>query len=197
MSELAIGLRDVYAGIAELWCSPRDVDLDAAAERARLGLVTLNGASSGGADMLSRFLAGLASEEEYVELFELAPQCSLYLGSHGFDEPTTCSQAAVSDRNGYMIELIGIYRHFGVIPEAGELPDYLPLITEFLSLTAGSGEQPRRKLIEDYVLPLLPTLRARLEGLQSPYLHLLDTFARVLEVDLETGAEKPLEVTHA
>jgi hypothetical protein len=30
----------------------------------------------------------------------------------------TCANAAVSDRNGYMIDLTGIYKHFGQMPKA-------------------------------------------------------------------------------
>ena len=183
-------LKDVYALIAELWCSPPEADatresIKKDAEDAVKRLASIDKES---AMLLSRFLRENAiSEEEYVDLFELEPQCSLYLGSHTYDEPKTCANAAVSDRNGYMIELTGLYRHFGQTPNGKELPDYLPLMVDFLSLTAESRDDPvRGKLIDEYVLPFLPPMRSRLEELETPYLHLLDALQKVIDVDLKT-----------
>ncbi len=137
---------------------------------------------------ISRFLGEDAIfEEDYVDLFELDPKCSLYLGSHTYDEPTTCANAAVSDRNGYMIELVGIYNNFGRKPNGKDLPDYLPLMVDFLSLTAESNDDPvRDKLIQEYILPFLPPLRARLEELKTPYLYLLDALEKVMNTEQET-----------
>ncbi|MEE8326150.1 MAG: hypothetical protein V3R58_03845, partial [candidate division NC10 bacterium] len=95
--------------------------------------------------------------------------------------------AAVSDRNGYMIELTGIYRHFGQVLDGTELPDYLPLMVEFLSLTVESRDDPvRGKLIDEYMVPFLPPMRSRLEELKTPYLHLLDALVRVMSVEPKT-----------
>lgn len=185
MSDTATVLREVYAVLAELWCSPADIDdaavrASAAAAQARWGQLDAEGPA-----LLARFLQDPVTEEAYVELFELAPRCPLYLGSHVFDEPQTCAQAAVSDRNAYMIELLGIYRHFGLLPNRRELPDYLPLVVEFLALTAESDDPIRQKLIQEYVLPFLPPMRSRLEALQTPYRYLLDALERALRLDLE------------
>jgi nitrate reductase delta subunit len=138
--------------------------------------------------LLSSFLKEeTISEEDYIDLFELQPKCSLYLGSHTYDEPETCANAAVSDRNGYMIELIGIYKHFGQAIDGKELPDYLPLVMDFLSLTVESKDDPiRGKLITEYVAPFLPPIRSRLEELETPYLHLLEALEKLIEVDLKT-----------
>lgn len=180
---------DVYGCISELWCSPQDVDMERVKNGAGELVETLRSADERSAALLSRFLEELSiSEEEYVELFELEPKCPLYLGSHVFDEPKTCAQAAISDRNDYMIELLGIYKHFGLTPDRKEMPDYLPMMVEFLGLTSGSrGDEVRRKLIREYMLPYLPAMRSRLEGLKTPYLHLLDALERVLNLDLEGG----------
>ncbi len=177
-------LKDVYALIAELWCGPPEAD----AEREEINkdaeevVKRLEGIDKEGAMLLSRFLTENAiSEEDYVDLFELDPQCPLYLGSHSYEEPKTCANAAVSDRNGYMIELIGIYRHFGQMPNGRELPDYLPLMVDFLSLTVESKDDPvRQKLIDEYLLPYLPPMRSRLEALRTPYLYLLDAMEKVI-----------------
>ncbi|MBI4297533.1 MAG: hypothetical protein HY676_03280 [Chloroflexi bacterium] len=193
MSEAAQALRDVYASMAELWCSPQDGDVEEVKGRAEEAIAGLEGIDQEGAALLSQFLKNPISEMEYVELFELDPRCPLYLGSHAFDEPETCAQAAVSDRNGYMIELLGIYRHFGMTPNGQELPDYLPLVVESLSLTAGSEDPVRKKLIEEYILPYLPPIRSRLEELKTPYLYLLDALERALKLDLGAGIK---EVSH-
>ncbi len=185
-------VKDVYALIAELWCSPPEADAERAeikkdAERVLEGLETIDEES---AKLLSIFLKEKTiSDEDYIDLFELQPKCPLYLGSHTYDEPKTCANAAVSDRNGYMIELIGIYRHFGQMINDGELPDYLPLMIDFLSLTAESRDDPiRGKFIDEYVLPFLPPIRARLEDLETPYLHLLGALEKVINLDLKTQA---------
>ena len=116
-------LKDVYALIAELWCCPSEADanreaIKKSAKDVIQRLETVNGEA---ATLLSRFLAEEAiAEEDYIELFELNPHCALYIGSHTFDEPETCATAGVSDRNGYMIELVAIYNHFGQKPNGSE-----------------------------------------------------------------------------
>ena len=180
-------LGEVYALIAELWCSPPDSDAerDEGRKIAAEVIERLRAIDAPSATLLSTFLGeNDISEEEYIELFELDPQCSLYLGSHTYDEPKTCASAAISDRNGYMIDLVGIYKHFGRQPNGIELPDYLPMMVDFLALSTGSMEDPiRDKLINEYFLPFLPPLRHRLEELETPYLHLLDALANVISIE--------------
>lgn len=189
MSEAVAGWRVGYAVLADLWCSPRDCEPAEVRRRAEAVMPELEGLDADAAASLARFLAHPISEAEYVELFELDPRCPLYLGSHTFDEPQTCAQAGVCDRNGYMIELLGIYRHLGLTPNGEELPDYLPLMVEFLALTAGSDDPVREKLIREYLLPFLPPIRSRLEELHSPYGHLLDAMERVLRRDAGVETE--------
>jgi nitrate reductase delta subunit len=185
-------LKDAYALIAELWCSPPEEE------------ATRQGIRSGAADIiarlrriepecaesLSRFLDEESlPEEDYIDLFELDPRCPLYLGSHNYDEPETCAGAAVSDRNEYMIELSGIYSHFGQKLNGRELPDYLPLMVDFLSLTADAkGDPLRGKFIGEYILPYLPPMRSRLEELETPYLHLLDALEKVMNIEMQAQA---------
>ncbi|TAK54410.1 MAG: hypothetical protein EPO25_07030 [Gammaproteobacteria bacterium] len=183
MSETTTGLQEGYAVLADLWCSPQDADPEDARRRAAAWIPELERIEPAAATSLASFLQHFIVEDEYVELFELDPRCPLYVGSHSFEEPTTCAKAGVSDRNGYMIELLGIYRHLGLVPAGGELPDYLPMMVEFLALTAGSDDPVRDKLIREYMLPYLPPMRARLQELQSPFGDLLDTVERVLTYD--------------
>jgi nitrate reductase delta subunit len=183
-------LKDAYSVMAELWCSPPEEDAKRQEIRkdAEEVVKRLEGVDKNSAVTLSRFLENnTISEEDYIDLFELNPSCPLYLGAHTFEEPTTCATAAVSDRNEYMIELIGIYRHFGQKPNGTELPDYLPMMVDFLALTADPEDDPvRRKFCNEYLLPLLPPMRSRLGELQTPYFHLLDALEKVINIDLET-----------
>ncbi len=180
-------LKDAYSLMAELWCSPpeEDAERQEIREEAVKIVKRLECIDKDSAMALSRFLEeNTISEEDYINLFELDPQCALYLGAHTYEEPKTCATAAVSDRNEYMIELVGIYKHFGQKPNGQELPDYLPLMVDFLSLTAESKDDPvRDKLINEYFLPLLPPMRTRLEELGTPYLHLLDALEKVINIE--------------
>ena len=88
-----------------------------------------------------------------------------------------------------MIELLGVYRHLGLSPKGRELPDYLPLMVEFLALSAGSDDPVRGKLVKDYMLPYLPPIRSRLEQLKTPYVCLLDALERVLKAELGQAQE--------
>jgi nitrate reductase molybdenum cofactor assembly chaperone NarJ/NarW len=183
-------LKDVYGLIAELWCDPLDAEANGGGFRktAEDVIERLESIDQESAVLLTRFLANeTIAEEDYIDLFELDPQCALYLGSHSFDEPTTCANAAVSDRNGYMIELVGIYNHFGQKPIVGELPDYLPLMVDFLSLTAAANDDPvRHKFIDEYILPHLPAMHSKLAEVETPYLYLLEALETVMGIDRET-----------
>ena len=160
-------LKDVYSLIAELWNSPSEnnKNREKIKKDAEKVIKKLKNINSESAELLSKFLnENKISEEDYIDLFELDPQCPLYLGSHTYDEPKTCANAAVSDRNKYMIELNAIYKHFGKSPNGKELSDFLPLVVDFLSLTVESNTDPvRGKLIREYLLPFLPPMRSKLK----------------------------------
>ena len=183
-------LKDVYSLIAELWNSPPENNkkrekIKKDAEKVIKKLKNINSES---AVLLSKFLnENKISEEDYIDLFELDPQCPLYLGSHTYDEPKTCANAAVSDRNKYMIELNAIYKHFGKSPNGKELSDFLPLVVDFLSLTVESNTYPvRGKLIREYLLPFLPPMRSKLKELKTPYVYLIDALSNIMKTDLKT-----------
>ena len=183
-------LEDAYSLMAKLWCSPAEDDIQGTIIRkdAEDLVKRLESVDKESAMTLSRFLEeSTISEEDYIDLFELDPRCPLYLGSHTYEEPKTCATAAVSDRNEYMIELVGIYNHFGQKPNGAELPDYLPLMVDFLALTTESKDDPvRKKFCNEYLLPFLPPMRTRLENLKTHYLYLLDTLERVVNTELDT-----------
>ena len=98
--------------------------------------------------------------------------------------------------------MVHLYKHFGQELDGKELPDYLPLMLEFLSLTVDSRDDPiRGKLIAEYIVPFLPPMRSRLEELEIPYLHLLGALEKVMSVDLKSQSlpiqpKQPEECSH-
>lgn len=81
---------------------------------------------------IDRLLAELAGsdiydlQERYFALFDRSRALSLHLFEHVHGESR--------DRGQAMADLIELYRSRGLEPTAGELPDFLPLFLEFLSL---------------------------------------------------------------
>lgn len=82
--------------------------------------------------VLLRFMGNLArldpldAQERYVSLFDRNRSLSLHLYEHIHGESRERGQA--------MVELGALYRLHGVEISAAELPDYLPLLLEFLSM---------------------------------------------------------------
>jgi nitrate reductase delta subunit len=182
-------LQDVYTLIGELWCSPADRDAAGVRRRAAAVVARLASLDRDSAALLDTFIQENVTEEDYIDLFELNPLCALYLGSHSYAEPETCAGAALSDRNEYLIELAGIYRHFGKVTNGAELPDYLPLMVDFLALTCEASADPiREKFLKEYFVPFLAPLHARLAALGTHYLCLLDALQGVVNLELAPAA---------
>lgn len=183
----------LYSLMADLWCNPQDVDIENVRENTWQLATAVSGNLNDFSQSLKNFLKEeQMSEEDYIELFELNPDCSLYLGSHVYEEPKTCANSGVSDRNKYMIDLIGIYKHFGQSLDGKEMPDFLPLMLEFLSLTSEQKEDTIRvKFAKEYFLPFLPPLRKRLEELNTHYLFLLDAVEKLVNYEFEKHFKQP------
>lgn len=81
---------------------------------------------------LSNLLTDLATndiydlQERYVTLFDRGRATSLHLFEHVHGESR--------DRGQAMADLLALYAEYGLEVAANELPDYLPLFLEFLSL---------------------------------------------------------------
>lgn len=181
-------IKDVYKLMSELWCSPSEINLTNIKKNSENIIKKLEDINKESAMLLQKFLEeNTISDESYIDLFELDPKCPLYLGTHSYDEPKTCAGAGVSDRNKYMIELRAIYKHFEKIADEKELPDYLPLMIDFLSLTIDSkNDSVRGKFIKEYFLPFLPPLQSKLKELKTPYVYLIDALDKIMNIDLET-----------
>jgi len=139
-------------------------------------------------------------QQEYIRLFEVGPgrpPCPLYEGAHR------------SGRTEIMEDLVRFYEHFGLRPEAGDLPDHLCAELEFMhylafkeaaAVHAGTDSLPYRLAQRDFLSRRLnrwlPKLRRRLEQLDPPNLYL--SLARLAEEtcrrdarSLGTGGGKP------
>ncbi|TEU00777.1 MAG: ethylbenzene dehydrogenase [Dehalococcoidia bacterium] len=139
-------------------------------------------------------------QQEYIRLFEVGPgrpPCPLYEGTHR------------SGRMKIMEELVRFYEHFGLRPEAGDLPDHLCAELEFMhylafkeaaALHTGADSQPyrlaQRDFLRRHLSRWLPKVRQRLERLDPPRLYL--SLALLAEEgcrrdvrSLESGRGKP------
>jgi nitrate reductase delta subunit len=70
-------------------------------------------------------------QAEYVQLFDSGRSVSLYLFEH--------LRGDSKDRGQAMVDLMEEYRQRGMVLSSDELPDYLPVLLEFLS-SLGPGE---------------------------------------------------------
>ena len=122
-------------------------------------------------------------QERYFALFDRSRTLSLHLFEHVHGESR--------DRGQAMADLIELYRGHGLEPTAGELPDFLPLFLEFLSLLP--GHEARALLAEP--AGILQTLADRLATRKSAYaavFEALATLANAPAIDLpDTSAEDP------
>ena len=125
----------------------------------------------------------------YLEELEMSRNRPLYLGFYLFDEPESCSSAGTCGRNGYMIELSGIYRHYGLELDGREMPDFLPLVLDFLALSAARREGDegalRTKLIAHYLQPAVINMHERFSEHGGPWLLAVDALVALLRSELE------------
>ena len=122
-------------------------------------------------------------QERYFALFDRSRTLSLHLFEHVHGESR--------DRGQAMADLIALYRGHGFEPTASELPDFLPLFLEFLSLLP--GHEAQALLAEP--AGILQILADRLVTRKSAYaaaFQALATLANAPAIDLpDTIAEDP------
>lgn len=106
-------------------------------------------------------------QARYVETFDRGRARSLYLFEHVHGESR--------DRGQAMVELSHVYRRHGYAISARELPDYLPLYLEFLSMLPLPAAL--EKLAE--IGELVQHLHAQLAGRRSAYAALLAPLLRM------------------
>ncbi len=188
-----------YRAVAEMLLYPEDRNN----ERIAADLAALADAPEEARNPLTSFLASPRASDldEYLAVLELSPPCPLYLGSYIFDEPSSCLGAGLSSRNGYVIEVAAVYRHFGFENTGRELADFLPLMTEFLAASLERLERDgigiRRRFVEHYVHPGLKPMRERLVQYDSPYAGLVAGLEIAIERDRTLQAADPIWVPPA
>jgi nitrate reductase delta subunit len=153
---------------------------------------------------LLRLLADPAIHDcgSYIEELEITRNRPLYLGFYLFDEPDSCQSAGTCGRNGYMIELSAIYRHYGLELGGNEMPDFLPLVLDFLALTGdrreGDESALRTKLIKNYVQPAVIAMHERFSEHGGAWLLAVDAVAALLRAELsELPVVSPTEDTQS
>ena len=103
----------------------------------------------------------LRLQETYSATFDLNPSTCLDLGYHRWGEG--------KERGSALARLVSLYSQAGYELVDGELPDYLPLVLEFLSLCP---EEMSLEIIEAYANQVT-ALATRLAEHESPYAGLL------------------------
>jgi nitrate reductase delta subunit len=117
-------------------------------------------------------------QENYVDTFDRTPSHALHLFEHIHGESR--------DRGQAMVDLLEEYKRDGFLPEAAELPDYVPLFLEFLSLVASA----RAQALLDDAIHVLNAIGQRLEKNASPY-------AAVFKVLCQLATVEPLPLQGA
>ena len=122
----------------------------------------------------------IALQETYVGTFDRQPAHSLHLFEHLHGEDRARGQA--------MVDLIEEYRAHGFEPVSHELPDYLPLFLEFLSLCAADEA---RRLLDDAV-HVVAHIGHQLASRGSPYACVLQALAALASVEPQPLSVPPV-----
>jgi nitrate reductase delta subunit len=148
-----------------LLSSPSDDIIDSREELAAAAVTLPAGRPR---DAIRRFLdhflstSALALRQEYVETFDLQKRSGLYM--------TFFTHGDTRKRGQALLRLKRLYRAAGfVLPEGGELPDYLPLVLEFAALDREHGEWVLREQ-----RAALELLHMHLREKRSPYADLIE-----------------------
>lgn len=120
----------------------------------------------------------LDAQEEYVAMFDRGRSNSLLLFEHVHGESR--------DRGQAMVDLMSVYEKQGFVIDQRELPDYIPLFLEFLSLRP---EQEVRQWLMD-VSHILALLEARLQQRESQYAVLFEALLSLVGVEVERAELK-------
>ncbi len=102
-------------------------------------------------------------EGQYVNTFDFTPEHALYLTHHLFEEQDR-------DRGPALVDLSEYYKDQGVEISNGELPDYLPLVLEYVSTL---GSKIDAGLFLQQSAHVSKIIAGNLEKIDSPYAPLL------------------------
>jgi nitrate reductase delta subunit len=118
----------------------------------------------------------LEAQDRWLQTFDRGRAMSLLLFEHIHGESR--------DRGQAMVDLIEAYRKHGYELDAKELPDYLPLVLEYLS------QRPQEEARDwlHHVSHIVGLLAARAGERQSPYTLLLEVLVEYAEGKLDLGS---------
>ncbi len=119
-------------------------------------------------------------QEAYVETFDRNPAHSLLIFEHTMGESR--------ERGAAMARLVEEYRQAGLEVTSNELPDFLPVFLEFLSLISPEEAQERLVGIEDVV----ESLHSRLDDVRSPYAGAFDALTALTSGSPLSGVSSPI-----
>ena len=121
-------------------------------------------AQDGIARLLTQLQNGdqLDLQEGYVDLFDRTPSLSLHLFEHVHGDSR--------DRGQAMVDLLALYQDSGLTIAVDELPDYLPLFLEYLSMQAPAAARAHL----DSIVTIVAAIGERLRHRQSAYVALFD-----------------------
>jgi nitrate reductase delta subunit len=122
----------------------------------------------------------IALQENYVATFDRNPSHSLHLFEHIHGESR--------DRGSAMIDLLNEYWKHDFDASASELPDYVPLFLEFLSLLP---TDQALELLGDAV-HVLATIGRKLDSNGSPYATAFQVLEALSPVEAQELAEPPV-----
>lgn len=110
------------------------------------------------------------AQENYVDTFDRNPSHSLHLFEHIHGESR--------DRGQAMVDLLEEYRLDGFEPLTTELPDYVPLFLEFLSVV----DTKRAQGLLDDAVHVLAAIGVNLKNNGSPYASIFDVVQGMSQV---------------
>jgi nitrate reductase delta subunit len=115
------------------------------------------------------------AQEHWIALFDRSKRLALHLYEHSYGESR--------DRGQAMVNLALTYRMNGFELNAAEMPDYLPLFLEFLSVIP---EEHARRYLTD-AIEIIEALRIRLEERKSTYAALLTALVTLASRHADEG----------
>jgi nitrate reductase delta subunit len=142
-------------------------------------------------DALASRLAGgdaIATEAEYVDLFDRGRRTALHLFEHVHGDSR--------DRGQAMVDLMQTYERAGLQLAPGELPDYLPVVLEFASTQPQQQAQAFLRETAHIVRAIFSALAERGSPYASVLAAVLDLAAEPAE-RVELAAEPPLDESWA
>jgi len=181
LTEKTVAWEKIYYCISKLLSYPEYIDSDVI-EECRKNLFQLQNENS--RTMLKEFIEKdfpTITPERYVEFFDMGGHCSLYLSSYtGFPE---------EKKRFYYVQMKQYYRLFGLKLRVRELPDYLPIVAEFLyhSKRKEKLKRERTSFIERYVMPYLDKLFFCLKNNNNPYYKLVFVLKEQLTKEVFMG----------